>query len=442
MTDKNIIVRQLIEDDAYALRSLLEARYSQLKKGKHNRSENIVNDQFDRFMKHYMFFEWNDEGLPHPDYPGRAYGVFHDNKLIAALTQWIGTGAVRSHHFGNLVIDPGVSVTYDVATTGIARAVDIAVEDAELHGYNSFYWLTALKGWNYREEKWFEASRTFKRYNVYIENIIPKGTRPLFSHEWVIMGKQHHNIPVAIKYAKLKPHLIHEIFKSKGLLKQDYVPLQEFNMQEPTNSNISFIPTDNNVTADSVTEPLLKVSETKAPRVIRVTPTTTTEPATTFNCREISYEELMQYESYFLDKFLPVSNDYYANMPNFGNTEWHFYVAEMNGEPVSFTGLGLQPDINRIYHRSSLTMPGKEKIGGWSAVWNFKINEIKRNGWSADDTIHYVLTKHEDKRYEKRGWKTHSTRNVVIDDIEYEQTIWYIKWQDLLEHPAQKPYVE
>jgi hypothetical protein len=413
MNKNNIIARQLNKDDADALYALLQSRYNQLKKGKHNRSETIVNEQFERFMSKYMYFEWQELGLPHPDYPGRSYGVFIDGKLIAAFSQQLGTRRVRTYHFGNLVTDPEINLYYDVSTNGIAQAFDMAVEDAEFHGYNSFYWLTAVKGWRHREESWYKASRTFKRYNVYIENVILPNEKPKFSYEWIIMGEEYHNVTVAIKHAKLKPHLLHEKFQSAGLLKYDYVPLQEQSIAGP----ISFLP-------ETTGEPQnMEIEKTK----------------TEFVCREITYEEIMKYENYFLDNLLPLSNDYYAEMPNFENVEWHFYVAEHNGEPVSFTGLGLQPDINRIYHRSSMTMPGKDKMGGWSTVWNYKINEIKRNGWSKDDTVHYVLTKHEDKRYQKRGWDVYTTKNVVIDGIEFEQTIWYKKWKDLIEHP--KPHV-
>lgn len=416
MTKNNIIARQLNENDADALYNLLQARYSQLKKGKHNRSETIVDDQFNRYMTKYMYFEWLDTGLPHPDYPGRSYGVFNNEKLIAAFTQQLGTRRVRTYHFGNLITHPEINAYYDVSANGIAQAFDLAVEDAELNGYNSFYWLTAVKGWNHREEAWYNASRTFKRYNVYIENVVMPGEKPKFSYEWIIMGEELHNIPVAIKFAKLKPHLLHEKFQSAGLLKYDYVPLQEKN----NNGNISFLPKPTGEKLEMTT--LVGDSE--------------------ITCREISYDEIMRYENYFLDNLLPLSNDYYREMPNFENVEWHFYVAEKNGEPISFTGLGLQPDINRIYHRSSMTMPGKENIGGWSTVWNYKINEIKRNGWSKDDTIHYVLTKHEDKRYHKRGWNVYNTKNVIIDGIEFEQTIWYKKWIDLIEHPKQKPHMD
>lgn len=444
----NIMVRQLNRRDSSQLLSLLTARYAQLKLGKHNRSETIVEEQHQRYMDTYMDFSWEENDLPHPDHTGRCYGVWHDGELIASLTQIFSAKQVGSFHLGNLVIKPGLNTLYEVAQNGISTAVDLAVEDAEAHGYTTFYWITALKGWNYREDKWFNASRTFKRYNVFIENIIPKGVEPKFDYEKTVLGGVTHNIPIAIKSAKLKPHLRHQTFQSQGLLKYDYVPLQESNMPGAKAMNIE----ENAVMIDTAgvhkwngTEWVDMVTMTsdlfKQAQPAANTNTPARPVKQEFNCREISYEEIMKYQDVFKAQLLPLEHEYYEAMDTFRGAEWHFFVAELDGEPVSFTGLGLQKDINRIYHRSSLTMPGKEGLGGWTAVWNYKINEIARNGWSEYDTIHYVLTKHEDSRYNSRGWKNWQTRVVLYEGKTYEQTVWYTNWTDLIEHPKQAPHV-
>lgn len=457
MTNK-IVVRQLTKDDLPAIKGLLERRYTQLKNGnKHNRGDSVFEEQYKLYQDKYLAFEWDHDHLPNVANNGRSYGVFHQGELRVCITQLFSSRRIPSFNLANLVVDPCVNTIYEVCENGIAQAVDMAVEDAERHGYTQFSWVTALKGWNTREERWYNASRTFKRYNVFIDNIIPAGEKPKFEYEWNLVGWRTHPIAMAVKSAKIKPHLRHELFKSRGLLNVDYVPLQEDNTVPDLEENALVVDSkgvrrwrngewrilDGDYSAiPSTAEQRVEVQEFEPTIQLKdVTAMEQVDDWIEYTCREISYNEIMEYESYFFDHALPLANDYYDNHPNLNSAENHFYCAEHEGKPVAFTGLGLQPNINRIYHRSSLTLPNHSHHGAWTAVWNYKINEIIRNGWSQPDTVHYVLTKAEDTRYTKRGFKEYAKRIIEFAETVQEQTVWFTHWKDLLEHPKQKPFI-
>ena len=446
MKKPKTIVRQLTKDDLPEIKSLLERRYTQLRKGKNQRGAKIVEDQLSRYEERYMEFEWTENGLPNEANNGRSYGVFHEGELRACLTQVFSSSRIPSFNIANLVIDPAVNTLYEVADAGVAQALDMAVEDAERHGYTQFYWITALKGWNQREQIWYNASRTYKRYNVFIENIVPHGERPKFSYEWNLLGYTTHTIDIAIKCAKIKPHLRHELFKSRGLLKVDYVPLQEDTQVPDLEENTLVIDSKGirrwqNGSWNILEGDYATISTTEKEHKEPITEMQQADDWVEYTCRSISYEEILEYESYFLEQLLPLTNDYYDNIEQLRSAEWHFWCAEYEGKPVAFTGLGLQPNINRIYHRSSLTLPDHKLRGAWTAVWNHKLNEIIRNKWSTPETVHYVLTKPEDTRYTSRGFEAYQQRTVQFQEAEYEQTVWYTTWGKLLEHPKQKPFV-
>ena len=47
-----------------------------------------------------------------------------------------------------------------------------------------------------------------------------------------MLGEYGSNSSIAIKYAILKPKLLHNIFKEKGYLKDNFIPIQYSNLDE------------------------------------------------------------------------------------------------------------------------------------------------------------------------------------------------------------------
>ena len=160
-----------------------------------------------------------------------------------------------------------------------------------------------------------------------------------------------------------------------------------------------------------------------------------------YSCSRISYDDLLHYEQYYEQSLLPLRHSYYEQMHQFNIDEWHFYSASVQGDCVAFTGLGLQRDLNRIYHRSSLTLPQHMGKGAWRSVWLYKLQDIVDNSWSSPDTVHYVLTKPEDTRYVKYGFKKYNDRTIVYNEQHIDQTVWYTNWNDLINNEHVKPYI-
>lgn len=225
--------RILSVDDAPKIHDLMLKRYIQLTGGGGDNARTIENidEQYVLFMNEHMNFEWVD-GLPKEANSGRAYGIFNeDSDLVFIFTQKFSTTRLPTWYVGNMITDPEWNKFYTVSN-GIASCMDAAVEEAEKYGYTSFYWVTQLKAWNKREKIWYNASKTFKRYNVFIENIIPAGETSKFDVENMLMGYRTHPVDLAIKCAKIKPKLRHEYFQKKGLINVDYIPLQELENEQ------------------------------------------------------------------------------------------------------------------------------------------------------------------------------------------------------------------
>lgn len=219
--------RLLTQADADDIYDLMLRRYIQLSKNNRNaRTADNIDLQYDILMEEHTNFSWNEDGLPNNTNAGRIFGMFENDSLKAILTQRFSSTRMPVWYVGNMITDPEMNTYYKISH-GIASCLDMAVEEAEKYGYTQFFWITSTKAWNKREEIWYNACKTFKRYNVFIENIIPANTLPKFDLEKAMMGYRLHPETLAIKTAKIKPHLRHEYFQKKGLLNADYIPLQE-----------------------------------------------------------------------------------------------------------------------------------------------------------------------------------------------------------------------
>tara|TARA_A100001388_G_scaffold113008_2_gene83136 strand:- start:17889 stop:18572 length:684 start_codon:yes stop_codon:yes gene_type:complete len=215
------VLTPLDKDDIY---DLMMRRYIQLSKNPiQARTNDNVTEQYNIFLDEHMDFKW-ENGLPNAVNKGRAFGYFKDNELMVILTQRFSTSRMPSWYVGNMITCPSLK-GYREAAKITSKLLDLAVEDAEKYGYTQFFWVTSTKGWNRREQFWYNYSNTFKRYNVFIENVVPAGQEPKFDYEKVIMGYRTHPTDLAIKSAKIKPHIQHEKFKE--YLKVEYKPLQE-----------------------------------------------------------------------------------------------------------------------------------------------------------------------------------------------------------------------
>jgi len=220
--------RELTRYDGDIIFDLMMKRYLQLSKvgGVNSRTSGNVEEQFKIFMDEHMDFAWTPEGLPSELNAGRAIGVWDKGELRMIVTQRFATRRLPTWYVGNMITDPDYNNFYKV-TKGMAEAIDGCADYAEEKGYTQFYWVTSTKAWNKREQIWYNASKTFKRYNVFIENIVPAGQEPKFDVEKMLLGYRTHPIDLAIKCAKIKPHIRHEHFQKQGLIKVDYIPLQE-----------------------------------------------------------------------------------------------------------------------------------------------------------------------------------------------------------------------
>jgi hypothetical protein len=89
-----------------------------------------------------------------------------------------------------------------------------------------------VKGWNKREEEWFKNSSAFRRYHIFIDSMYNKGEIGKYNYQNNMLGEYGSNSSIAIKYAILKPKLLHNIFKEKGYLKDNFIPMQYSNLDE------------------------------------------------------------------------------------------------------------------------------------------------------------------------------------------------------------------
>jgi hypothetical protein len=180
--------RVLKLDDKDKLRDLFLDRFSQ------SLGPQAIEEQFKHFTEQYLYAQ---------NKYNNAYGLFDSDTLHMVICQKLSQ-QTPTGYISNMIVRPNFNKIYKV-DNGIAQCFDMAIEYAESLGYNEFYWYTVLKGWNKREETWYNSSKAFgMNYNIYIENIIPAGKRSKFDYENTLLGNKTYEVDLAIKSAKLK----------------------------------------------------------------------------------------------------------------------------------------------------------------------------------------------------------------------------------------------
>jgi hypothetical protein len=223
-----MITRRLNLNDFEQIDELITIRWSQVKKRRPSKHDQILKDR----IKNYLQISKDIENLKDISNLGQAIGCFDEKGiLISFLTQKF-TKARPIHYLGNMTVRPKISNFYNVKFMGLGKCWDMAVNFAESRNYFQWYWVTETKGWNKREQEWFKNSLAFKKYHIFIDSMYHKGEKGLFKYQNDMLGEYGANSTVAIKCAILKPIFLHNIFKKKGYLKNDFVPLQYSNLNE------------------------------------------------------------------------------------------------------------------------------------------------------------------------------------------------------------------
>lgn len=180
--------RVLTLDDKDELRDLFLDRFSR------SLGPQAIEEQFKHFTEQYLYAQ---------NKFNNAYGLFDSDTLQMVVCQKLAAND-KTAYISNMIVRPNFNRIYNV-NNGIADCFDLAIEYAENLGYTEFYWFTVMKGWNKREETWYNNSKAFgKNYNIYIENIIPSGQRSKFDYENTLLGNKTYEVDLAIKSAKLK----------------------------------------------------------------------------------------------------------------------------------------------------------------------------------------------------------------------------------------------
>jgi hypothetical protein len=223
-----MIYRRLNYTDLTQIDELITLRWSQILKKRNSQHDIVLKKRIRDYIDLSVNIEKKDKigGL------GQVVGCFNDEGLlISFLTQkfWV---SMPIYYIGNMTTRPKLSNIYNVKSIGLAECIDEVVTFAESKNRFQWYWATEAKGWNKREEEWFKNSSAFRRYHIFIDSMYDKEEKGNYKYQNSILGEYGSTSLVAIKYAVLKPKLLHNIFKEKGYLNDDFIPLQYSNLNE------------------------------------------------------------------------------------------------------------------------------------------------------------------------------------------------------------------
>lgn len=223
-----MITRRLNCNDLQQIDDLITSRWNQVKKRRLSLHDQTLKDR----IKNYV--NLSEKFITENDVQGfvQVLGCFNnEGQLISFLTQnfW---KKYPIHYISNMTVRPNVSNIYNVKLIGLSECLDSAIDFAESKNCFKWYWVTETKGWNKREEEWFNNSLAFKRYHIFIDSMYKKGETGQYDYQNKMLGEYGSNSTIAIKYAVLKPKFLHNIFKQKGHLKDDFIPLQYSNLNE------------------------------------------------------------------------------------------------------------------------------------------------------------------------------------------------------------------
>jgi hypothetical protein len=213
------------------------------------------------------------------------------------------------------------------------------------------------------------------------------GDQPIYQYQKNMVGNNGANAKLSIKMAVLKPELLHSYYKDKGLLKEDFVPLQYKELKDE----------------EKYVGKRIKIEET-------------------------TLDNLMQYETLLKDDDVMLNPDNYKDCVK--NGEHKYFCAYINKKLVGTIAMAkyISDETNEltVYHRCSWTHKDFRKQGVWNALWNFKLNYINNNKWCEDNTAHIVAVTPGDNRYESIGWKLIKTMPPL--KFHKEQNIFAQHW--------------
>ncbi len=156
--------------------------------------------------------------------------------------------------------------------------------------------------------------------------------------------------------------------------------------------------------------------------------------------KEISYDEIIRYRHWYEADRLPLANGHYDRLADFAGDRRHFYAAHLDGRVAGFSALSRhrrRPDgRDAIYQRSSYTRREYRRRGVWSAIWDYKVHQINSRAWARPETLIWVRTRSDDRRYERRGFHLEREFSRVYLGAVEPFSIWTISWSELLAHPT------
>ena len=377
-----MITRRLNYDDFANIVNVINLRWAQVKKRRQSDHNKILIDRIKNYIDLSILINDVDDvsGL------GQVFGSFdNQGELISFCTQKFFK-SMPYFYLGNMTVKPNVSNLYNIKSTGLGKCWDDAVEFAESKNYFTWYWVTELRGWNHREQQWYDNCSAFRRYHTYIDSIYEKGENGKYKYQRDMIGEYGANTNIAIKYATLKPELKHLHFQNK--LKEKFIPLQYNTLSEKDRY----------------------VSE------------------------KVTFEERNREEINTLikDENNMITGDsyYQKNFPDIAKGEHKHFVAIVNNKIVGTSSMTRfyhnETKKYRVYHRSSWTHPNYRHKKIWFKLMKYKAKYIKDNNWCDDNTLNFVAVSINDKRYKNIGWKFHKQYKKDL----YLKDIWYTYWKD------------
>jgi hypothetical protein len=378
-----MITRRLNNNDLQQIDELIDLRWNQILKRRNSQHNIILKNR----IREYINLSIEIDTKENVEELRQVVGCFNnDGILISILTQKFWK-LYPVYYIGNMVTRPKLSNLYNVDSIGLSECLDNVVKFAEERNYFKWYWITEVRGWNKREKEWFSSSSAFRRYHIFIDSMYHKGETGQFKYQNSMLGEYGANTTVAIKYAILKPKFLHNIFKQKGYLKDDFIPIQYSNLNE----------------------------------------------------EEIIYKEIKDfkeiYEAAKNESNMLIEKEYYEqNFPDIAKGEYKHFGAYMNGKLIGTSSMIKYYDTEKkktkIYHLWSWTHLDFRRKKIWLNLMKIKAKYIEQNNWCQDNTTNFVTVSNNDNRYKNIGWLEAYKINKIYKKNIMEKTIWYTLWEN------------
>jgi len=377
-----MITRRLNCNDLQQIDELIDVRWNQILKRRNSQHNIILKNR----IREYIDLSIDIDIKENIEELRQVVGCFNNEGiLISILTQKFWK-AYPIYYIGNMITRPNLSNLYNVESIGLSECIDEVVTFAESRNYFKWYWITEVRGWNKREEEWFKNSSAFKNYHIFIDSMYHKGETAQFKYQNNMLGEYGANTTVAIKYAILKPKFLHNIFKQKEYLKEDFVPLQYSNL----------------------------------------------------NDEEITYKELKNLSEIFEatknENNMIVDKEYYEkNFPDIAKGEYRHFGAYLNNKLIGTSSMVKYYDSDnkkeKIYHLWSWTHNEHRRKKIWLNLMKIKAKYIKENAWCEDNTLNMVAVSKDDYRYKNIGWTEAYKVEKTYNNIPLTKIIWYVFWK-------------